>query len=229
MKKIDFYAESPFHGVEVGCDKIDEFFTDHGNKLAQAVSTGAPFGLLVPPYMAALTNLTASKTDTAVNLAQQGSQTMTVDNYILQFKADVTKLEPKVLVQFPKDSVEYHEFFPKGKTAYNNVTKGNIGNLLATIIAACTKYKVKLGPEPEADFTALSTNYTSARENQIKKKGRTVSTRSAWDTNLDIISDLAYYNLLTIAREHRGHPEKLRMYFDQSIITCAGMITLPLM
>ena len=118
MKKLESFAETPFKGFVVGRNKSVEFFTDHGNKLMQAVSTGAPFGDLVGPYNEALANLTASNTDTAVNLAQQGSETMTVDNYILKFKADVTKLEPKVLVQFPKDSAEYHEFFPQGKTAY---------------------------------------------------------------------------------------------------------------
>lgn len=219
MKKIESYAEPPFNGVVVGRDKNVEFYTDHGNKLTQAVSTGAPFGELVSPYMAALAALTASKTDTAVNLAQQGSETMTVDNYILQFKAAVTRLEPRVLIQFPKETVEYHEFFPQGKSAYSNVTKGNFGNLIATIIAACAKYTAKLGPEPAAEFTALRTSYTAARESQLQKKGSTVSTRSAWDTNLETIADLAFFNLLTIAREHRGHPEKLRMYFDQSIIT----------
>ena len=213
------YAEPPFNGVVVGRDKILEFYTDHGNKLIQAVGNGAPFDDLVDPYMQAVNSLADSKTSTAVNMAQQGSETMTVDKLITQFKDDVTRLEFKVLVQFAKDSVEYHEFFPQGKTAYHNITKGNIDNHFATIIQACTKHSAKLGPEPAAQFTTLKNSYNIARASQLQKKGNTESTRSDWETNLELVSDLAFYNLLTIAREYRGNPDKLRMFFDQSIIT----------
>jgi hypothetical protein len=219
MKKLENYAEAPFDGIGTGRDKTVEFFTDHVNRLTQAIANGEPFSVLLPPVTLALTNLSASKTATAVNIAQQGSQTMTVNNYIQQFKDEVTKLEPRVLIQFPKHTTEYHEFFPQGKTAYSSITKGNIDNLFATIITACQGHIDKLGTEPAELFIALRTNYQTARNNQLQKKGNTDSTRSAWDDNLDTMKDMAFHNLLMIADAYRGQPEKIGMFFDQSIIT----------
>ncbi len=203
----------------VGRDLILEFFTDHSSRLKSAVDSGAPFAELVSPFQECLARLADSKTGTAVNLAQQGSETMTVDNYIQQFKDSIKTLEPKVMVQFPKDSVEYHEFFPQGKTAYSRITKGNIDNLFATVLAACEHHKGKLGQALKDEFATLQSNYVAARNKQLEKKGSTSSTRSAWDDNLDAIKDLAFHNLLVIADNYRGQPEKIRLYFDQSIIT----------
>lgn len=219
MKRLDAYAELPLEALTVGRDQILEFFNDHYNRLKRAVDDGASFGALVLPLKESLTNLSASKTGTAVNLAQQGSETMTVDNFIEQFKKAITTLEPKVMVQFPKESVEYHEFFPQGKSAYNRITKGNIDKHFATIIAACNNHEDKLGPVLKQEFTTLQHDYTEARDRQLEKKGSTFSTRSAWDDNLSIIKDLAFHNLLTIADKYRGQPEKIGMFFDQGIIT----------
>jgi len=219
MKVLEMYAALPFEHILVGRDPIVRFFTDHGSRLQNAVDQGAPFGGLLPPFNECLGRLTASKTGTAVNLAQQGSETMTVDNLIQQFKASITALEPKVMVQFPKGSVQYHEFFPQGKSGYSRITKGNADNLFATVISACENHKDKLGPQLKDEFVALQNKYLAARNKQLEKKGSTSSTRSAWDDNLDEIKDLAFHNLLVIADHHRGQTEKMRLYFDQSIIT----------
>ena len=213
------YAALPLENLMVGRDLIVEFFNDHFNRTKQATTSGAPFGELLTPFGECLARLTASKTGTAVNLAQQGSDTMTVDNLIQLFKDSITALEPKVMVHFPKGSVQYHEFFPQGKKAYSRITKGNIDNLFATVITGCENHKDQLGQALKDEFTTLQSNYIIARNKQLEKKGSTSSTRSAWDDNLEEIKDLAFHNLLMIADHHRGQPEKLRLYFDQSIIT----------
>jgi len=219
MKKLESYAEMPFDGIKVGRDKTLEFFTDHVNRLKQAIANGEPFGNEEIEFTKALKKLSDSKTATAVNVAQQGSETMTVDNIIQLFNDEITKLEPKIQVQFPKKTAEYSEFFPQGKSAYTNATKGNIDNLFATIITACQNHGDKLGTEPAEVMVALRTNYVAARESQLKKKGSAANTRSAWDDNLNIVEDLAFHNLLRIADTYRGQPEKIGLFFDQSIIT----------
>jgi hypothetical protein len=218
MKRLESYAESPFENTKVGRDKTLEFFVDHGNKLKKAVDDGAPFSKEEAEFSQALNLLSKSKTDTSVNLAQQGSQTMNVDNIIQEFKDKMNWLEPKVLIEFPKKSVEYHEFFPNGKTAYSKTTKSNIDNHFATIITACENHSDKLGTEPAEVMKALQTKYKAARNAQLQKKGGTEGTRSSWDDNLDIVNNLAFHNLLMIADTYRGQPEKMSMFFDQSIV-----------
>ena len=219
MKNLESYAELPFENFRVGRDKILEFFVDHDNKLKEAVANSAPFSKEQIAFSLALDLLAKSKTDTSVNIAQQSSETMNVDFIIQEFKDKVTWLEPKVLVVFPKNTVEYNEFFPNGKTAYGQTTKSTIDNHFATIIAACDRHSDKLGTEPAEVMKALQAKYKAAREAQLRKKGGTAGTRSAWDDNLDIVKDLAFHNLIMIADAYRGQPEKIGMFFNQSIIT----------
>jgi hypothetical protein len=219
MKNLESYLVSPFDSIVVGRDKTLEFFVDHGSKLKQSVANGAPFSKEETDFSVALTALSKSKTDTSVILAQQGSETMNVDNIIQEFKDIMNWLEPKVLIVFPKKSVEYHEFFPNGKSAYSKTTKSTIDNHFATIITACEKHSDKLGTEPAEVMIALKSKYVAARDAQLQKKGGTEGTRSAWDDNLDIVKDLAFHNLLMIADAYRVQPEKISMFFDQSIIT----------
>jgi len=219
MRKLEAYAVSPFTNLKVGRDKIVDFFSDHKNRIIQAVADGAPFADLLTEFTPALGRLADSKTGTAVNLAQQGSETMTVDNIMETFKNEITKLEAIVLVQFPKDSVEYHEFFPQGKTAFHRLTKANILNLFGITISACGHYSDKIDEASEHTFLALRDAYIAARDRQQQKKESTGSTRSAWDDNLEIVSNLAFHNLLMIADNYKNQPEKLRLFFDVSIAT----------
>ena len=73
MKQLENYAVLPFGALKVGRDLFVGFFNDHFNRTKQATTSGAPFGELLTPFGECLARLTASKTGTAVNLAQQGS------------------------------------------------------------------------------------------------------------------------------------------------------------
>jgi hypothetical protein len=219
MKNIEGYAEPPFENLQVGRDQIVRFFDDHRNRLKQAVTNGEPFAELVAPTDAAFINLNSGMSSTVTSKTQLGSRTVSVDQLLLEFKEKALECEPYILTKFKKISAEYHEFFPNGRTEYSSANKGTIGPLFDQLILAFTNHKEVLGEELCNQFKILQARYTTARDVQQQQKENKGGALTSWDDYLSVMKDQVFHNILTIASHHRGHSERMRQYFDQSIIT----------
>ena len=218
MHDLKKYFVSPFVNIEVGKDKQYKFYEDHDNRMISAVNNGEPFGGLLAATHTKVLNLKNSLGSQASTLAQKESKTITVDNAIEAFKTKIKESEAHILIKYPKGSAIYEEFYPHGLNEYNHITKANIEKLMAQFIKPLDDHKGELGETLLDEFTALETNYTNARNEQLQKKEDSETSRYTWDTSLAAMEDQAFVNLLSIALVHRNHPEKIKMFFDQSII-----------
>ncbi len=219
MKKLESYAENPFGNIGFGRDLTVVFFSDMTDRLKQAVANGAPFADLLAPTSEKFTNLQLSHSSTVTAKTQLKSQTLTVDQIIDVFKVKILDSEALVLTKFKKPTPEYLKFFPNGRTAYNNVNKGNIDTMMDQAILAFTLHQDVLGSEILKEFQDLKDQYDAARSDQQRQKQNKGGSIGSWDDNLEIMKDQAFDNLLVIARNYKGQPEKIKMYFDTSIIT----------
>jgi hypothetical protein len=218
MINLKKFFESPFEKLYLGKDKLYKFYDDHVSRLKAAVANGEPFNALLIASLVLLANLKKSLGGHASKLAQKEMLTMTVDNVVELFKKTVRLHEASILVKFPKEHPVYQEFFPHGKSEYTSATKASIGKLMLQIINAIENHKTDLGQPLLDEFTGLQTLYDNSRDEQIQKKEDTETERANWDTNLAAMEDQAFQNLLSIALIHRNHPEKIKMFFDQSLL-----------
>ena len=219
MKKLESYAENPFGNIGFGRDLTVVFFSDMTDRLKQAVANGAPFADLLAPTSEKFTHLQLSHSSTVTTKTQLKSQTLTVDQIVDVFKVKILDSEALVLTKFKKTTPEYLKFFPNGRTAYNNVNKGNIDTMMDQAIVAFTSHQDVLGSEILKEFQDLKDQYDAARSDQQRHKQNKGGSIGSWDDNLEIMKDQAFDNLLVIARKYKGQPEKIKMYFDTSIIT----------
>jgi len=218
MHDLKKYLETPFVNIEVGKDKQYKFYEDHENRMISAVNNGEPFDALLAATHTTVLNLKHSLGSQASTLAEKESKTITVDNAIEEFKTKIKEREANILVKFPKKSAIYEQFYPHGKTEYNSATKANIEKLMTQFIEPLDDHKGVLGTDLLDEFTAIETNYINARNEQLQKKEDSETSRYTWDASLAAMEDQAFVNLLSIAIVHRNHPEKIKMFFDQSII-----------
>jgi hypothetical protein len=219
MRSFENYFEPPLEGLVVGKDSQVRFYESHLNSLMQAVANGAPFADLITPTQTAFTNLKESWSGTTIHLARQEAKTLAVDNLIELIKQTLSKREAAVLYKVDKTSVEYREFYPNGKMEYSTASKSNIEALLDQFISAANNHKAITGDALYTEVNALRTQYVAARATQLQQKENTSDKRSSWDELLPVMKGQIFYNLLSIAREYLGQPEKARLYFDQSILT----------
>ena len=219
MKQLDLFAEGPLDNLHVGRDSVLAFSVDHGYRLKNEIEKGAPYAALLPPYLTAVTNLTNSNKSTAVTLEDQKSETRTVDDVIKEFEAKVTWAWPIIQVVYPKGTSGYKDFFPFGKVEYDNVTQKGIGNLLAVMINACKKHKAELKDDLQTIFEQIEADYNTAKEHQGEKKEDTDAASILWNECWVVVKDLIHHHALIIADDNRRHPEKVKVYFDQSLLT----------
>lgn len=219
MKSVESYAERPFESLNVSRDKIVKFHGDHRDRLHQAVQNGEPFEGLLPGTDQKYGNLLMTHSATRTTGTQLRSHTINVDQVLQQFKAKILNTEALVLTHFDKASAGYSEFFPNGRTGYNNINKGNIDSLFDQAILAFTHHKDLFGEGLLQEFIALKSEYDAARQEQQQQKENKDGSANTWEEDLEAMNDQAFENLLTIARAYRGQPDRMRQYFDQSIIT----------
>ena len=219
MRNLENYFEPPFESIKVGKEKITEFFDDHANALIQQSSGNATLAALVTPTNTALSDLKLSLGDTSVNVAEQKSKTLTVDQCIDLFVSKAKEFEASVRDKFGKLSPVYQEFYPQGMKPFNNISKASIESLMIQIKSAFFNHKVELGEAKSDELQNIYDIYVHARGSQEQKKSETKGSRLSWDDSFEAMKRQAFVNLLTIASIYPGEPERAKLFFNQSIIT----------
>ena len=218
MRDFEKLFLSSFENIKVGKPKQLKFCDDALKRLISAVGAGAPFSILVSPTQIAFDNLLSSLNTTTSTFAQQQSRTLTVDNILKSFKILISKREATIRGLCDTDTPEYQEIFPQGLTQYTKINKSTAPILMNQLCSGITNNVVVLGQSMLDEFKQLLVDYLKAREMQELKKGTTEQGRSSWDECIAIMYLQFNYNLLTIAREYPGQPEKAKIYFDQNIL-----------
>lgn len=218
MKNLESYLELPFEYILASREKICLFFETHYESLNYMVTAGAPFASLLTPTKEAVVSLRSCIGQTTTSIAQQKSTTYTTDECIDIFVKFVKTKEAKVRDKYGKDSALYIEFYPNGMKPFNNISKKSVDALLEQQIAAYKNHPNDFPPELLIELQKISDNYHEARQNQQSKKSQTKEKQQSWDECLEIMKDQAFVNLLTIAKEYRGKPDKIKLFFDTSII-----------
>ncbi len=219
MRIIYVYAICPFDTIIASRDNTVKFFSDHCDRLHQAVLNGENYGDLLATTDSKLEALKLSHSNTRITRTYLKVRTMGVDAIISEFETKILKYEANVLTVFDKGSPEYTEFFPHLRTEYNQITKGNVETLFDQVIKAFTNHKSELGPEFLEEFVKLKASYMEARTSQQQQKELKGTSIMSWEDAFYEMADQAFENLLCICKNNRRHPEKLANYFDQSIIT----------
>ena len=218
MKSLELFLENPFKFIFAGKEKMLEFYEDHKNSLSQQVSLGAPFAALIAPTIAACDALGTSLLGTAAQVADQISKTYTVDELMELFVAKAKGCEASIRDKYGKDSAIYVMFYPQGMKPFNQISKRSIKEVMNQFLTAYNIYKADLGVARYDELVLIHDNYIHARSLQIEQKSETKNLRSSWDDCLEVMQEQAFTNLLTIALHHKGHPAKIKLYFNQSIV-----------
>lgn len=219
MKNLEGYLELPFENIEASKERICLFFENHEKSLIYWNSKGLPFGALEAPTTSAVTALRANIGDTSTSISRQKSITFTADECIDLFVAFAKDNEASVRDKFKKVSATYLEFYPNGMKPFNSISKKTVNAIMDQFLAAFKNHQTELGVAKYEDLKKICDNYIIARSSQESKKTETKDKRSSWDDCLEAMKDQAFINLLVIAKEYRGQPEKIKLFFDQSIIT----------
>jgi hypothetical protein len=217
MLNLRKFFEILFNNPKISDDALRVFAEDHLQRLV-ANNDGGGYTTMIAATEQAVTDYFGSISSEDTATAIRGSLTKARDAVIASFQKAVRRREGRIRDTFGEDSPQYLEFFPQGLTEYAHATLGTTATLIDRLVNATTKYSAQLGQPMVDEFTALKTNYASAQREQAKKKGEVTSQKTTTSTNRDEVELQLMDNLLTLAKEFKGNPDRGMDFFDQSII-----------
>jgi signal transduction histidine kinase len=218
MIDIHRFFENHLSSRKISGEELRQFTEDHIGKLGAISALPANLAALLAPTEAAFGAFDAALSARTTLQATQSGGTITKDDALQLFRTTVRQREGRVRDKFAKGSGEYAEFFPQGLQEYNRARMGQIPGLLDRLITGATKYQAQLGPGLLAEFTALKTTFSNAREGQVDAKGDLAQARANVSSTRTTLELQVGKNILAIASHHFANPERAIDYFNQSLL-----------
>lgn len=218
MINIERFFENHLANRQISGEELRQFTEDHIGKLKALSALPANLAALLAPTEVAFSAFDAALSARTTLQASQSGGTITKDDALQLFRTTVRQREGRVRDKFAKGSGLYAEFFPQGLQEYNKARLGQVPGLLDRLITGAIKHQVQLGPELLAEFTALKTTFSSAREGQVDAKGDLAQARANVATTRTALELQVGKNILVIASHHVGSSERAADYFNQSLL-----------
>lgn len=215
MIRIQRYFEVAFNDEKISSEELRNFAEDH---IAKAKKAGAAFAAMVAATEAVFGPFDEALSERAGQIGSLGGNTVTKNEVVQLFRTKIRQRRGRVVDAFGEESAEYREIFPGGLTYYTRATMETIKQRLDYAVEKFTKYQAQLGAPLVAEFTALRTQFAEAREEQVGDKGGVSQARGAVRTTRTALELQLTDNLLTLARQFKGQPEKAAEFFDQSLL-----------
>ena len=218
MLNIERFFENHLSHRTISAEELRQFAEDHIAKLKAQPGAPPALSALAAPTESAFAAFDGKLSTRATLQASQSGGTITKDEALQLLRTTVRQREGRVRDKLGKGSGPYAEFFPAGLGEYNKARLGQVVGLLDRLIAAATKHQGALGADLLAEFQALKTTFTTAREDQVGTKGELANARAAVAGSRTVLELQLGRNLLAIASHHLGHPERAADYFNQSLL-----------
>ena len=210
-----------FDDERISDEKLAKFTEIHIQKLAANNNNGR-YTTLISETNAAYEAYFGAMKDEDTKFAIQQSHTKSMQAVFEEFKKMISQKEGLVRSFWNTDSPTYQEFFPLGVTEYSTSTLANVEVLMNRIVTAARAHEKDLGEAFINLFTDIQTRFISARTAQLQKKGEVSGSKDVAVKKRGSLERQLMKNLLTLAVEYMGDPERGMDFFDQSFIRKIG-------
>lgn len=217
MMNPEKFFELQFNDADFSDERFSMFAEVHASRL-EGNNPGGKYTPLITPTLALSSAFKTALAEKHFLRSEREGATLTVDNVMENFKKFVLKTEQLIAYTFDKNSVVYQEFYPHGTPEYSNITKTTASDLIANMKSACQKHAASLPPAVVSQMESLASDYDTARRAQLEKSAsiegkqdESGATRAALELQLT-------KNLLTLALDFIGQPDKCHTYFQTSLL-----------
>lgn len=215
MIRIERYFEIVFADRQISSEELRNFAEDHIGKLRAAGASLAAMGAATEGVFGPFDQALSERAELIGSLA---GTTVTKNEVMQLFRTRIRQRRGRVVDAFGEGSAEYREIFPGGLTYYTQATMETVKQRLDYAVEKFTKYQAQLGTALVAEFEGLRGQFAEARDVQVEDKGSVSQARGAVRTARTALELQLMDNLLTLAKQFKGQPEKAAEFFDQSLL-----------
>lgn len=218
MSTVNFktFFKNHFDTKEISDDTLRLFTEDELVRLAN--DTSGSYITILADTTTAYQNFFGKIVDEATRFAIQQARTMTMDNTWNLFISTIQRKEGTIRSEFGKDTPKYQEFFPFGLNEYNETNLVNIETLMNRFINACNNNNAQLPVNFVDQFITIRNDFVTARNLQLDAISDVANLKNDTSANRDALEVQLMKNLLIVASNNIGHPERIKRFFNQTIL-----------
>ena len=211
------YFTNPFDSNRISDDNLRMFTQDHIQRTTANNHTGIYTAILnatTPLFNAFAKGID----DKNLRATIKKGETLQVYKLLDLFVKTTARREGAVRSAFGAESAEYLMFFPNGLTEYAKPGIDKAMTLMKRMEAATAKYTAELGADIAAEFADIHAQYELLRNKQLLAFGDVERLRSITASARKALVAQLYLNLLFIASQNVGHPDRADDFMNQAII-----------
>ena len=182
-------------------------------------NTGGIFDGILNPLKAALIPFKSELGDVDTSINVLLGKTQTTDGFIEGFSNFMKDNYITIAAKLGGEkSAAFLEFFPRGKSEYNKITKTKMPTITARINTAATTNTTALGATLTAQLLAFKADWIIVRDKQLKTKADLKGNRTERSTARVTVENCLISCVRFIANKYPGDEEKCMMLFDFSLL-----------
>lgn len=155
--------------------------------------------------------------DTTLNT--QVGKTATIDGFITDFIAYMKYNYVFIAAALGGDKTPaFKEFYPKGKTEYNTITKTKIPTIMARLKTIAATYQTQLGDPIGPKLQEFQSQWTTLRDSQLQQKSAVKTNRSDRTVARRNLETELLKTIHFIGDKFPGDVPKCKVFFDFNLL-----------
>jgi hypothetical protein len=214
----NFVQNNPFLSIRVGSDRFIDFVKNHYAYL-QANNTDKKFDELLSILDPAIAEFEKWEKEQDQSANTRSGKTDSLDKIIDGFETFMDKVHKEVTYKFEDTDHEvFMQFFPNGKSEYNNITRTAAPILLKRIADLCAKHKAELKDGMDAEAKSYYDNFISKRKEQQEEIGGVQDGSGKGATLRENLAKNMKTVLLHLLLIHKDNEMEVYKYYDAEVL-----------
>jgi hypothetical protein len=168
---------------------------------------------------AALQAVNSAFVDDGTHLGRRKTSKQAKREFRKSLPANIGKIALALNVKYGERSPVLTEFFPSGRSRFIKCRDDGLGAELDVLIGALTEHQAELGPDLLSAAEDLRTRWRAIYADSESSSGAKSSSIQARKSAQAALQMELFRNLLALAQNFAGAPEKLDLFMQQSLLT----------
>lgn len=218
MKDLHSYLASPFRTPPYGVGKLLAFTTDHLGRLREN-NAGGIYDGRIAATQSALAALNAASGGDEMKFGVRKMNKMKKRAFRKSLPAEIGKIYLGVVSKFGLGAPVLKDFFPMGRSQFFKCRDDLLGAELGVLIDALTAHQSELGPDLLSAAEKLKSDWQTIYADSESASGAKDTAIYAKQKARAALEMELFRNLLVLAQQFAGQPEKLDTFMQQSLLT----------
>ena len=218
MKDLHSYFENPFGEPSYGLGKLMAFTAHHLVSLRENNAGGIYDGRIAATG-AALAAVHSAGADDDTHLGKRKASKQVKRAFRKSLPASIGTIALALTVKYGERSPMLKTFFPSGRSLFFKCRDDILEAELGVLVDALTAHQSELGPDLLAAAEDLQTRWRAVYADSESSTGDKAASIHAKKSARVALEMELFRNLLALAQQFAGEPEKLDVFMQQSLLT----------